>query len=86
MGGRRTRGHSARFHAGERLPGVGEAVDRRAQPYVKTYRSNRRTTNPGPQRGSGFGDAQAPARHAWQAASVEGALLGLDGGHEHEAQ
>ena len=37
-------------------------------------------------RGSGLGDAQAPARHARQAASVEGALLGLDGGHEHEAQ
>ena len=37
-------------------------------------------------RGSGLGDAQAPARHARQAASVEGALLGLDGGHKHEAQ
>ena len=37
-------------------------------------------------RGSGLGDAQAPARHARQAASVEGALLGFDGGHEYEAQ
>lgn len=37
-------------------------------------------------RGSGLGDAQAPARHARQAASVEGALLRLDGGDEHEAE
>ena len=37
-------------------------------------------------RGSGLGDAQALARHARQAAPVEGALLGFDGGHEYEAQ
>ena len=80
---------SARFHAGELLPGVGEAVGLRAQ--CAALREDVQVewvdVEPGAAaRGSGLGDAQAPARHARQAASVEGALLGLDGGHKHEAQ